>query len=664
MKGYSSGAPPSKRRWKGQATTVLALVFFSLLVPLAFLLGVHNRFPSGYFNDDPSPSESSFSFEREDGGDRERLFELDHRSMVDTIVRKFGPNFSEDIAENNTREEDQNLHLKSDHAYTNVGGQATPEQMGTVSDQEDIASQPEVLPTVQSHGTLSEPPPGPNISKGGFSSSTNPADVSAVDEAKKHCQFQFGGYCLWSIQHKEVMTDSVVKRLKDQVFVARAYYPSMAKLQGQEQLSHELKQNIQEHERILSDAVSDADLPSLIGDKIEKMDQTIARARACPVDCSNIDKKLRQILDLTEDEAYFHMKQSAFLYHLGVQTIPKSLHCLSMRLTVEYFEYPSEDVDFASHKIQNPKLRHYVMFSRNLLSSSVAINSTVMNSEETENMIFHLLTDTENYYAMKFWFARNSYRKAAVHVQNFDKLYSINDPDNLGSQLTLSEEFRVSILNTEQQSPGETRTEYISLFGHSHFLLPDIFKNLNKVIVLDDDVVVQKDLSSLWDLDLHGKVIGAVEFCGVRFGQLKTYLDGRQYDTNSCAWMSGMNVIDLDSWRHNNVTGVYQQLTGAYPQPNHQLWSMSEEASWRATALPASLLAFENRVYPLDRSWALSGLGHDYGLTKSELQDAQVLHYNGDMKPWLDLGIPKYKWYWKKYLTQDDRFMEQCNVNP
>ena len=59
------------------------------------------------------------------------------------------------------------------------------------------------------------------------------------------------------------MKDSVVKRLKDQLFVARAYYPSIAKLQAQEQLSHELKQNIQEHERILSEAISDADLPPL-----------------------------------------------------------------------------------------------------------------------------------------------------------------------------------------------------------------------------------------------------------------------------------------------------------------------------------------------------------------------------------------------------------------
>lgn len=53
----------------------------------------------------------------------------------------------------------------------------------------------------------------------------------------------------------------MVKKLKDQLFVARAYYPSIAKLPAQEKLSRELKQNIQELERIFSESTTDADLP-------------------------------------------------------------------------------------------------------------------------------------------------------------------------------------------------------------------------------------------------------------------------------------------------------------------------------------------------------------------------------------------------------------------
>ena len=112
------------------------------------------------------------------------------------------------------------------------------------------------------------------------------------------------------------------------------------------------------------------------------MDQTIAKAKSCTVDCNNVDKKLRQILDLTEDEAHFHMKQSAFLYHLGVQTMPRSLHCLSMRLTVEYFKTSLQDIErLHAQKLNNPSFQHYVLFSRNILAASATINSAVMNAE-------------------------------------------------------------------------------------------------------------------------------------------------------------------------------------------------------------------------------------------------------------------------------------------
>lgn len=78
----------------------------------------------------------------------------------------------------------------------------------------------------------------------------------------------------------------------------------------------------------------------------------------------------------------------------------------------------------------------------------------------------------------------------------------------------------------------------------------------------------------------------------------------------------------------------------------------------------ASLLTFQGLVFALDGMWALSGLGHDYGLDIQDIKNAAVLHYNGNMKPWLELGIPKYRDHWKRFLKREDRFMGECNVDP
>ncbi|XP_039830532.1 probable galacturonosyltransferase 7 isoform X1 [Panicum virgatum] len=639
-------APPAKRR-RGPRLAVLALVFCSLLVPIAFLF---NRFPAVYVTDERPQQEID-------------LPSFDHRTEFESggSVNEVSSN-SAGVIE---------VNAEAHNASNKISGSSKDSQNAIDDDPSSISTKPKVLPPPKIEQPVLPPPkveqPKPEVKPvrlpvqqaEGDRVNIRPRRVQNADEVEKakSCQLEFGSYCLWSIEHKEVMRDAVVKRLKDQLFVARSYYPSVAKLKGKEALTRELKQNIQEHERVLSESIVDADLPSFIKKKIERMDQSIARAKSCTVDCNNVDRKLRQILHMTEDEAHFHMKQSAYLYNLGVHTMPKSHHCLNMRLTVEYFKStPLDPDDSPAHKFNIPEHRHYVILSKNVLAASVVINSTVSSCEDTENVVFHILTDAQNFYAMKHWFARNSYRESAVDVINYEQIIFENFPE-FGTQLLyLPEEFRVFISNLERPTE-KSRMEYLSVFSHSHFFIPEIFKDLRKVIILDNDVVVQRDLSFLWNLDMGDKVNGAVRFCGLKLGQLRNLLGRTIYDPQSCAWMSGVNVIDLDKWREHNVTENYLQLL-------RKFGNNDDEASLRAAALPISLLSFQHLLYPLDERLTLSGLGYDYGIKEEVAQSSASLHYNGNMKPWLELGIPDYKKYWKRFLTRDERFMDECNVSP
>ncbi|XP_022761331.1 probable galacturonosyltransferase 7 isoform X2 [Durio zibethinus] len=606
MKGAGAGVAHAKRRWRGLAIGVLFLVVLSMLVPLGFLLGLHNGFHSAGFMPLQHTSPS---------GDRS--------SHIDNLVRKLGPTLPKDILQGFVNE------AKNETSSTN----ATPKSQ----QKKGILAPPQ---------NVLQPLTNRNISR-----VTGKAGMrGGVDESEGLCELKYGSYCIWREENREEMKDSTVRKLKDQLFVARAYFPSIAKIPAQNKLSHELRQNIQELERVLSESTMDADLPPEIQKKLRRMDAAIARSKSVSVDCNNVDKKLRQIFDLTEDEANFHMKQGAFLYQLAVQTMPKSLHCLSMRLTVEYFRDHSFDKEL-SEKYSDPTLLHYVIFSNNVIASSVVINSTVMRARDSMNLVFHVLTDGQNYYAMKLWFLRNAFKDAVVQVLNIEHL----NPDYFNkatlSHLSLPVEFRVSFHSSDNAAAMHNRTQYISIFSHSHYLLPEIFKNLEKVVVLDDDVVVQQDLSALWSLDMGGKVTGAVQICSVRLGQLQSYLGESIFHKNSCSWMSGLNVIDLVRWRELGISQTY--------------WKLVKEVSMKGgSALLASLLTFQDLIYALDSEWVLSGLGHDYGVNIKDIKKAAVLHYNGNMKPWLELGIPKYKVYWKKFLNHEDQFLSECNVNP
>ncbi|WJX82390.1 polygalacturonate 4-alpha-galacturonosyltransferase [Trifolium repens] len=639
MKSGGLGAVPSygvpaKRRWRGFVIAVLGLVILSMLVPFVFLLGLHNGFhSSGYIYEQrstPSNQKVLETFDRHDVSHNEEQSEGEKSSHVKELITKFEPTLPKDVLKNYARGDKNGTIKRGANEEKHRGVKVPPKAV------------------------LQPPPPPPsNNPKVVRTEQVTHPKTSSADENGKSCELTYGSYCLWQQEHREVMKDAMVKKLKDQLFVARSYYPSIAKLPAQDKLSRELKQNIQELEHMLSESSTDADLPPQVETKSEKMEVAIAKAKSVPVVCDNVDKKLRQIYDLTEDEADFHMKQSAFLYKLNVLTMPKSFHCLALKLTVEYFKSSHDEEDADSEKFEDSSLHHYIIFSNNVLPASVVINSTVTHAKVSRNQVFHVLSDGQNYYAMKLWFKMNKYGEAAVQVLNVEHLEMDSLKDNQ-LQLSLPEEFRVSFRNNDNPSMGQFRTEYVSIFSHSHYLLPDIFRKLKKVIVLDDDVVIQQDLSALWNLDMGDKVNGAVQFCSVRLGQLKSYLGEKGYSHNSCAWMSGLNIINLVRWREFGITQTYKRLIKELSV---------QKGSTIAAAWPASLLAFENKIYPLNESWVRSGLGHDYKVDSNSIKTAPVLHYNGKMKPWLDLGIPNYKSYWRKFLNKENQLLSECNVN-
>ncbi|KAH7865838.1 hypothetical protein Vadar_011882 [Vaccinium darrowii] len=621
--------PAAKRRWRAFViAAVLGLVLLSMLVPLAFLLGLHNSFHSAtaYATEKQSSASNGLEVYNQDkGSNSANQSKGDQSTHAEDLIKRLIPTLPKDF---------------DTSALKEVENKTTGEVAG--------------LPVPIG---VPKPDRRVNSTRIGGAAEVSGNKKGVREESENFCEVKFGSYCLWRQDHKEEMKDYMVKKLKDRLYVARAYYPSIAKLPARNKLSQELKQNIQEFERVLSETSTDADLPQQMGKRLEKMEVVIARAKSIVLDCNNVDKKLRQLVDLTEDEANFHMKQSAFLYQLAVQTVPKSLHCLSMRLAVEYFKSPPPDAEQSmAEKYMNPSLQHFVIFSNNILASSVVINSTVMHTREGENQVFHVLTDGENYYSMKLWFLRNSYKQATVQVLNIEDLNLYDQDKETPSHLSLSEEFRVSFHSGENPSRTYTRTQYMSVFSHSHYLLPKIFHALEKLLVLDDDIVVQRDLSALWSLDLEGKVNGALQFCEVRLAQLKNYLGENISDGNSCAWMSGVNIVDLARWRELDLTGTFHRLLQEHLNRGKE--------SFQAASVRATLLAFQDLVHPLDDTWMLSGLGHDYGLNIEAVKKAGVLHFNGNMKPWIDMGIPKYRGYWKRFLIRENQFLSDCNVNP
>ena len=113
-------------------------------------------------------------------------------------------------------------------------------------------------------------------------------------------------------------------------------------------------------------------------------------------------------------------RESVF-WHLASHGVPKSLHCLCLKLAEEYAVNamarsrlpPPEYVS----RLADSSFLHLVLLTDNVLAASVVVSSTIQNSANPEKLVFHIVTDKKTYTPMHAWFATNPVKFAVVEVK-------------------------------------------------------------------------------------------------------------------------------------------------------------------------------------------------------------------------------------------------------
>ncbi|XP_022770325.1 polygalacturonate 4-alpha-galacturonosyltransferase-like [Durio zibethinus] len=488
---------------------------------------------------------------------------------------------------------------------------------------------------------------------------------AAIERSKAVDSAVLGKYNIWRKENENDNSDSTVRLMRDQIIMAKVYV-GIAKLKNKLDFLQELQIRLKESQRALGESTADADLPHSAPVKIKAMGAVLSKAREQLYDCKLVTGKLRAILQISEEQVRSLKKQSTFLSQLAAKTIPNAIHCLSMRLTIEYYLLPLEKRKFPrSENLEKPYFYHYALFSDNVLAASVVVNSTIMNAKDPSKHVFHLVTDKLNFGAMNMWFLLNPPGKATIHVENVDEFKWLNSSycpvlRQLETAAMKEYYFKADHPTTYGSSNLKYRNpKYLSMLNHLRFYLPQVYPKLDNILFLDDDIVVQKDLTGLWSVDLHGKVNGAVETCGESFHRFDKYLNfsnphiSRNFNPNACGWAYGMNMFDLKEWKKKDITGIY-----------HKWQNMNEDrVLWKLGTLPAGLITFYGLTHPLEKSWHVLGLGYNPSVDKREIERAAVIHYNGNMKPWLELAMTKYRPYWTKYIKYDHPYLRSCNLS-
>ncbi|XP_042519662.1 probable galacturonosyltransferase 12 isoform X2 [Macadamia integrifolia] len=416
----------------------------------------------------------------------------------------------------------------------------------------------------------------------------------------------------------------------------------------------------------------------------QSLEEFIAEMKNSKSDLKTFAVKLKAMVSLLEEKTRAAKIQEYLYRHVASSSIPKQLHCLALRLANEHSTNVAARLQLPAPEcvpyLVDNSFFHFVLASDNVLATAIVAKSLVRNSLRPEKVVLHIITDRKIYNSMHAWFSLHPLTPAIIEVKglhHFDWFTKGKVPvlEAMEKDQRVRSQFRGgsnAIVSNNTDKPyiiasklQALNPKYNSIMNHIRIHLPELFPSLDKVVFLDDDIVIQTDLSPLWDIDMRGKVNGAVQTClgddkFVMSKRLKNYLNfshpliSENFDPNECAWAYGMNIFNLQAWRKTNISLTYHY----WLQKNLK----SDLSLWQLGTLPPGLIAFHGHVHIIDPFWHKLGLGYQDNTTAADAERAGVIHFNGRAKPWLEIAFPQLRPLWTKYIDFNDKFIKKCHI--
>lgn len=217
-------------------------------------------------------------------------------------------------------------------------------------------------------------------------------------------------------------------------------------------------------------------------------------------------------------------------------------------------------------------------------------------------------------------------------------------------------DIEIEILNKNnivENFQGINQDRHVTPAALIKFFLPQIFPNLDKILYLDGDILIQKDLKKLYDTDIKQNYAAVVkDTLGVLDRKHMNKIDIK----NEFYFNSGVMLLNLEKMRQDNITDKLIEFRISKKQHfmdqdafngvvGHNVEYMSYKYNFLNYYLTVmsvqNLSKLFNEILPLEE--------------KSIYENCAIIHLGGKEKPWnYDLGYltDLYEYYHKKSILK------------
>ncbi|MDA8923242.1 hypothetical protein N9I52_04310 [Acidimicrobiia bacterium] len=174
--------------------------------------------------------------------------------------------------------------------------------------------------------------------------------------------------------------------------------------------------------------------------------------------------------------------------------------------------------------------------------------------------------------------------------------------------------------------------ENITKNMHHRLFLGSTFSSYDKVIYIDPDTIVLRDVTPLLNYEIYTPISAVVEYTGMSF---------RTFNEKDYPYFNnGVFIANLDYWRKENLEDQFVKWikeNGPSECPEQDAMNFVFRNQWAPLPLTFNLLAFK--------------LMEDRKLAEN-YPEPLIVHFVGNYKPWSDIDIPIWTDKWRKEYSE------------
>jgi len=192
---------------------------------------------------------------------------------------------------------------------------------------------------------------------------------------------------------------------------------------------------------------------------------------------------------------------------------------------------------------------------------------------------------------------------------------------------------------------NKLRCDYFTLTIYYRLFIPEMFPEYDKGIYIDSDVVIEGDISKLYNMDLGDNTIGACMDNSIKdIEPLVKYVQGAVGVKMEEYINSGMLLMNIEEMRKRKFSAKFLELLNKY-----HFDSVAPDQDY-INAICGGKIKY------LNEEW--DAMPNDQ---RKELENPKIIHYNLFFKPWCYDNIQYENYFWK-YAKKTKFYDMICNM--